>query len=78
SAPSKLRRTENEQDFEKNSVQKVKAGWRLPRLISRILPKYCHFQQVRISTVTLHNIQQKLLQRKGYPHSYAIFIGLNN
>jgi len=36
------------QDFEKNSVQKVQAGWRLPRLISRIIPKYCHLQRVRI------------------------------
>jgi hypothetical protein len=37
------------QDFEKNSVQKVQAGWRLPKLISRIIPKYCHLQRVRIS-----------------------------
>ncbi|WP_405346678.1 hypothetical protein, partial [Ruminococcus sp.] len=54
SAPSKLRRTENEQDFVQVSVQKVQAGWRLPRLISRKLPKYCHFQQIRIPTVTLY------------------------
>ena len=39
SAPAKLRRTENGQGFVQVAVRKAQAGWRLPRLTSRKLPK---------------------------------------